>query len=221
MFTEDNNVDNRRFKTQTESDAALRTYATLSQPRVLTTGITQSEIATVEGARFNAVKSFSNFDTNTPLYLLIENPTGSGINAAFQKRLLKTFSAGVITFQVLWDYDVSNATKTPLPIFNENNLFRTLNPSKLEFSVLNPVTTPNSGDWTINGSYTPVSEGIEREIDFISTTGQGNNSSGDVSPEVGFRFYGQGTGALIKIVSDGNDNRVKLGYDWVEAPITL
>ena len=221
MLTDDNNVGERRLKSETRSDSALREYASLSQPRVLTTGITQSEIATLEGARFNFVKSFDNFDTNTPLYILIENPTGSGVNVAFQKRALKTYTGGVIRFQVFWDYDVTGATKTTIPAFNENNAFRALNPSKLEVSALNPVTAPPSGDWTINGSYTPEDEGIEREIDFIVTTGSGSNSTGDVSPEVGFRLYVPATGALIKIVSDTNDNRVILGYDWVEAPTTL
>ena len=221
MLTDDNNVGERRLKSETRSDSALREYASLSQPRVLTTGITQSEIATIEGARFNFVKSFGNADTDTPIYILIENPTGSGVNVAFQKRTLKPYSGGLISYQILWDYDVAGATKTPIPAFNENNAFRTLNPSKVEVSVLNPVTAPANGEWTINGSYTPVDEGIEREIDFIATIGKGNNSTGDVSPEVGFRLYVPSTGALIKIVSDTNDNRVILGYDWVEAPTTL
>ena len=199
----------------------VRYYQSLSSARVLTTGITQSEIATLEGARFNFVKSFGNADTNTPIYILIENPTGSGVNVAFQKRTLKPYSGGLISYQILWDYDVTGATKTPLPIFNENNAFRTLNPPKLEVSVLNPVTAPPRGDWVINGTYTPVDEGIEREIDFIATIGKGSNSTGDVSPDVGFRLYVPASGALVKIVSDTNDNRVILGYDWVEAPIEL
>ena len=203
------------------TDIPVRYYQSLSSGRVLTTGITQSEIATIEGGRFNFVKSFDNFDTNTPLYILIENPTGSGVNVAFQKRALKTYTGGVIRFQVFWDYDVTGATKTPIPAFNENNAFRTLNPSKVEVSVLNPVTAPANGEWTINGSYTPVAEGIEREIDFIATIGKGSNSTGDISPDVGFRLYVPSTGALVKIVSDTNDNRVILGYDWVEAPVDL
>ena len=202
--------------------AAVRKYQTLSQPRVLTTELTQAEIATIEGDRFNALKSFSNFDTARPLYILIENPVGSGVNVAFQKRQLKTYTGGVITFQVLWDYDVTGLAKTPMPIFNENNLWRGVKDSKLEFSVLNGVTTPASGDWVLSSTgITIPDEGIEREIDFIVTTGNGSNSAGDVSPETGFRLYGEGTGALIKIVSDTNDNRVILGYDWVEAPTGL
>ena len=199
----------------------VRYYQSLSSARVLTTGITQSEIATIEGARFNFVKAFDNFDTSTPLYILIENPTGSGVNVAFQKRTLKPYSGGLSDFRILWDYDVTGATKTPIPTFNESNAFRTLNPSKVEVSVLNPVTAPPAGDWTINGGYTPVDEGIEREPDFIPTIGKGSNSTGDISPDVGFRLYIPATGALIKIVSDTNDNRVILGYDWVEAPIEL
>ena len=203
------------------SSGVVREYVALSQPRVLVTTIDQTEMATIEGDRFSSVKVFSNFDINTPVYVLVENPAGSGINAAFLNRLLKSFTSGIITFQVLWDYDVSTATKIPVPAFNENNLLRGIKESKIEISLLNPATTPANGDWLITGQATIISEGIEREIDFIPTTGVGANTSGGVSAGSGFRLYGQGTGALVKVVSSANDNRVKLGYGWVEAPATV
>lgn len=214
-------VGERRLKSETRSDSALRDYASLSQPRVLTTGITQTEIATIEGERYSSIKVLANVDTATPVYVLVENPAGSEINAAFLDRFLKGYISGLVSFQVLWDYDVTGATKTPLPIFNENNLVRGIKTPKTEISLLNPATTPAVGDWTITGGYTPVSEGIEREVDFISTEGQGSNTSGGVASGKGFRLYGQGTGALIKIISSADNNRVKLGYSWVEVPITL
>ena len=221
MMTDDNNVGERRLKSETRSDSALRDYASLSQPRVLTTSITQSEIATIEGDRYSFSKSFSNVDTNIPIYVLIENPEGSGVNMAFQQRSLKTYSSGLVTFQVLWDYDVSTATKTTITAFNENNEYRGIKDTKAEISLLNSATTPPEGDWVINGAATVISDGIQREIDFIPPVGQGSNSTGGVSPALGFRLYKEGTGAIVKIVSSANDNRVELGYSWVEAPTTL
>lgn len=197
---------------------ALRKYESLSSPRILTTGLTQEEIATIEGDRFSFVKSFSNFDTATPLYVLIENPIDSGVNVAFQQRTLKTYSDGLTRFQVLWDYDVSGATKTTVQSFNENNIVRGIKDSKVEVSVLNSVSTPATGDWNINGLATVASDGIEREVDFIPATGQGSNTSGAVASGLGFRLYKPGTGGLVKLTSEGNDNRVILGYSWIEVP---
>ena len=88
-------------------------------------------------------------------------------------------------------------------------------------SVLNPLTTPGIGDWNVTGAATILSEGIEREADFVATSGQGKNESGDISPDLGFRIYAPGTGFLAKVVSEGVNNRVILGYNWIEAPISL
>ena len=130
-------------------------------------------------------------------------------------------TSGLISFQVLWDYDITNATKTTIPYFNEANAYRGINDGVLEVSVLNTVTAPDSGAWTVTGAATVDDDGIEREFDFVPTQGVGNNSSGGVSSDRGFRIYGEGTGALIRIVSEDNDNTVLIGYDWIEAPSTL
>lgn len=200
---------------------AIRKYASLSTPRLLTTGLTQAEIATVEGDRFNFSKRFTGTTTGVPIYILLENPSGSGVNIGFQKRILKSLDAGVASFQVFWGYDVSTATKTSIPYYNENDNFVGVNDGLLEVSLLNTVTTSTTGPWTITGDATIVDEGIEREPDFIPTSGVGNNTSGDISPELGFRVYGEGKGALIKIVTDSNNNDIIAGYDWIEAPTSL
>lgn len=214
-------VGERKVKVASSLDDALRQYASLSQPRVLVTTLNQTEVAAVEGDRYSFVKSLSNVDQLTPVYIAMENPIGSGVIAAIQRRTLKTYSGGLITFQVLWDYDISTAVKSPFPLFNENNVFRGVKDAKINVDLLNPSTTPAEGDWDITDSAIIVDQGIEREIDFIPTTGQGSNSVGGVSPEVGFRFYKEGTGALMKIVSSVNDNRVIFGLDWIEVPTDL
>ena len=59
----------------------VRYYDSLSAPRSLVTTLDQAEIATVEGDRFGFAKAFDNVNTATPLYILIENPVSSGVNA--------------------------------------------------------------------------------------------------------------------------------------------
>lgn len=210
------------YRMNTVEDA-IRLYQSLSQPRMLTTGLDQAEIATLEGDRFNAEKVFSNFDIAVPVYFLFENPIDSGVIVGLQERKLKTDTGGITNFQILWDYDVSNATPTQMPVFNQNNLFRVAKPGKVEISVLNPLTaSPDNGNWVLSGTtYTPTDEGIEREPDFIQTSGVGVNTSGDISPDLGFRIYGPGTGFLTKAVSAVDNNRILWGYDWIEAPLSL
>lgn len=200
--------------------SALQNYDTLANPRLSVTNLDQTELATGEGMRFNSQKIFANFDAATPIYTLFENPSDSEVVIALQDRKLKTDTAGLENFQILWDYDVSTATKIPIPIFNQNNAFRATMLSKVEISLLNTVSaSPDNGNWILSGVATILDEGIEREADFIPTTGVGSNTSGDISPDLGFRLYYPGTGFLTKIVSSANDNRVLWGYDWIEIPL--
>lgn len=207
------------FLDQMPMGVVTGTYDNLVNSRLRTTNLTQAELATANGNRFGFNKTFSNFDTATPLYVLIENPSESGVVLALEYRRLKSDTSGITDFQILWDYDVSSATKISIPVFNQNNLFRTTNVSVIETSVLNTMSaTPDAGNWVISGAATITDEGIERESDFIPTSGVGNNSSGDIASELGFRYYEAGTGALIKITSGSNDNRLIFGYDWFEIP---
>lgn len=179
---------------------------------------------TRRGNRFNSEKVLANFDTAVPFYALFENPIDSGVIVELQERKLKTFNDGLSSFQILWDYDISTAIKTPMPIFNQNNDFRVLKPGKAEISILNAVTVPDpdKGDWTIAGAATILDEGIQREPDFIPGGGPGTgNSAGDISPDLGVRIYEPGTGFLTKAVSIGNDNFILWGYDWFEIPIPV
>lgn len=63
----------------------------------------------------------------------------------------------------------------------------------------------------------PTDEGITREVDFLTETGRGSNSSGSVSSQLGFRLYSPGTFFVAKLTnSDNSDNRVILSYSWLE-----
>lgn len=186
-------------------NVVLRQYDSLSDPRVLVTGLDQSEIATLEGDRF----SFS-YDVVIPqgeaVYIYGKVPTGSDITAGFQKRILKSES-GPIDFNVRWD-SVVGTLGASIPAFNENNAFRTANPSVLELNVVDPVNVTD--------------DGIIREYDFIAGSGVGNNSTGDVSPESGYRIYVEDTDFLLEIINThSSSNRVLVGYSWIEAPTSF
>ncbi len=172
---------------------------------------------TTNGRRFGFMKVFSNVDIASPLYVLVENPADSGKVIELQERFLETFTSGLTNFHILWDYDVSNATKTSITTYNQYKKFIGINDSVVEVSVLNPVTAQDVGDWAVTGSYTPTDEGTEREPDFIgAATGFLASSTGDISPRLGVRAYEPGEGFLVKIVPIEDNERVKLGYDWFE-----
>lgn len=182
-------------------------------------GIARSSAAvqTILGNRYGATKRFDGFTTATPAYFLFENPSNSGVVVLLQTRVLKTLDSGLSTFSVLWDYDVSSATKTAIPSYNQHNGVN--DTSNAEISVLNSVTTASVGAWSITGAATIDDEGYEREGDFIPTSGVGSNTSGGVSPDAGTRIYMPGTGFLSKAVSESPGNSIIWGYTWFEIPV--
>jgi hypothetical protein len=67
----------------------------------------------------------------------------------------------------------------------------------------------------------PTNEGTIREVDFLNQIGQGNNSSGDISPETGSRVYSPDSFFIAKVTNlDNAPNRIKLAYNWAEFPIS-
>lgn len=183
--------------------------------RIAVESMSHSALASHAGEAFNFLQRFT-VNAATPVYILLENPSDSGVDIEFVERFFQTDSDGA-DFLVLWDYDVTGATKTSLTVYNENNNYRTDKLANLEVSVLNDITIDAAtGIATVNGAYTPVDAGIVRDSAFITASGVGNNSSGDISPESGARIYGEGTGALIKVTSRGNDNLTAIGYTFQE-----
>jgi len=174
-----------------------------------------NEAETIKGCKFTQDQEFI-VDIANPLYVLYELPPGEEVTVELIKRLFKTDDAGA-DMLILWDYDVSTATKTPLATFNENNEFRGVKDSAFEVSLLNPSTLdPVTGVRTLTGAATIIDDGIVREPSFISTSGKGNNTTGDVDPALGFRRYKPGTGYLFKVTSRANDNKISVGYTWTE-----
>jgi hypothetical protein len=176
-----------------------------------------SEGATFSGSKFTQVQEFI-VDVANPLYILYELPAGEAFSAELINRLFKTDSNGA-DMLILWDYDVSTAAKTSLDSFNENNEFRGEKDAAFEVSVLNPTTlNAATGVRTVTGAATVISDGIIRESSFITASGVGSNTTGDIDPALGFRRYKAGTGYLFKVTSRANNNKIAVGYTWTETP---
>ena len=177
-----------------------------------------TEGATIAGHKFTQIQEFI-VDIAAPLYVLYELPAGVELTVELIKRLFKTDSDGA-DMLILWDYDVSTATKTTLTSFNENNVYRGVNDATFEISLLNPSTlSATTGVRTVTGAATIIDDGIVRESSFIAASGVGSNTTGDVDPAVGFRRYKDGTGYLFKVTSRGDANKISIGYTWTETEV--
>lgn len=193
---------------------AIKKIAGLTRPRLLTEAITHNDASTHAGEKFTSKAQYL-LQTAVPLYVLWENPSSSPLNVELINRFFQTDSDGA-DLLVLWYYDITGATKTPLATFNENNEYIGIKDANFEVSALNALTTdPDTGVSTI-AAYTPVDEGIIREPSSIPASGVGSNKSGDIDPAIGTRIYKPGTGYLIKITTRGNNNLTTLGYTWAE-----
>lgn len=173
------------------------TFNNLKDHFVKTLSLSSSEFFASEGLRFN-----QNFDSifgpNETKYYLYYLPPEATVTVGLQNRFFKSRDGGC-SLEILWDstgYSVSSVSE----VFNENNKYEGGNQFKVS-----EVTEP-----TVAGRI--------RETDFLSSSGTGNNSSGDVSSELGYRLYVPGTYFIAKITNKENhDNRVILGYSWIEA----
>lgn len=193
------------YKRNISGNVSLRQYESLSDPRVLTTVLTQSEIATLEGDRFSFAQVFT-LAAGASLYIYGEIPVDSNISVGFEQRQFKTDN-GSANLKIYGNSAVS-ALGTAIPLFNENSYASALKPAKLE---LNEVLV---GNISVLGTL--------REEDFVSTSGVGANTSGGVSAATAFRIYKPGDKFIAHIENTHTDtNRVLIGYSWIEAPTAL
>lgn len=194
-------------------NAVVKYPEALNEPRMLTQTMSRTEYLMKTGKLFNCEQAFE-LNSETPLYVLFENSEDSGISVELINRFFQTDSDGA-DLLILWDYDVTGSTKTALTSFNESNKFT--NEASMTVSVLNDITIDtDTGIASVDSAYTPVSSGRVREQSFITSTGVGNNQSGDISPSAGSREYTENTGFLAKITSRGNSNLTIFGYTWGE-----
>ncbi|MFW0776122.1 MAG: hypothetical protein ACN2B6_00180 [Rickettsiales bacterium] len=180
-----------------------------------TLALSLSDYRTQQGCKFNFEQVFT-LSTGTPLYIAVENPAESGVDLELIRRFFQTDTGGADA-AVLWDYDISTATKTPLAVFNENNNHRSDIETSIEVSCLNPITIDaGTGIASIDGAATVIDDGVIREPSFITSSGAGSNQSGDINPRTGSRIYKPGTGFLLKITSRDNNNNTLAGYTFSE-----
>jgi hypothetical protein len=116
------------------------------------------------------------------------------------KRLWKTDS-GDAELSILWN-STGFTPGTPVLTINENR-----NITKSCGVLISEISAPSD-------------EGLVIETDFIAGTGSGSNSSGDISPETGFRIYSPGSFFIAKVTNlHGSSNRIKLGYNYAKVPV--
>ena len=176
--------------------SVTRSYDVIQTPRILTTGLTQQEVATREGHEFQAffVDDFSAGETR---YIAWENPIASTVDVGLVERLFVA-QDGAVGADILWDYTIDTTVDT-LTSFNQSNAFRGILDAQY---IVTEVTLSD--------------EGIIREP-IVVATGSGGNAVGGVAPSVGFRMYEPGTGFVFKVTNNHNStNRILVSYTWVE-----
>ena len=173
----------------------------LSKSRTRVVSLTQAELSTAEGIRFYTEYD-KVFSTGETVYLLYQMPAiESGFVVALQERRFKSLS-GEAEVEILWD-STGVTPGTPLPSFNENR--NSVNTSNMITSVI----------------ATPTTDGTVRETDFLTGSGAGSNSSGDISPDSGSRIYSPSSFFIAKVTNNHNaDNRIHLSYTHAEIALT-
>ena len=171
--------------------------------RLRTSTTSLVEAATVEGFRFGHTFDVILSGGETKYFLYI-NPIGSDTTMALQERRFKSLDGGA-EMEILWD--VESYTAGPLEeTFNQRNASGA---GVVEISEIAPPT---------------LGAGFKvRESDFLTGSGTGSHSSGDISSGTGFRLYEPGSYFIFKVTNLENNsaNRVLVAYDWVELPGTV
>jgi len=164
-----------------------------------TVSMSLTETATIEGYRFGHTFDFSLANDETKYFLYL-NPVGSNMTMALQERRFKSLN-GEAEMEILWDVE-SYIPGTLEETFNQRN---TEGVGLVEISEIAPPT--------LGASYKV------RESDFLTGSGKGSTSSGDISSGSGFRMYGPGTYFIFKAVNlHDKANRIIIAYDYLELP---
>lgn len=178
-----------------------RTYASLTKPRVLTTGLTQVEIAIIEGDFFIAHSDFT-IPSGESHYIKFTAPP-QGVTFALSQRELTPDVAG-IQYRIRKDFSGGTLSGTNFSIFNENSYFQDIKTSGATFDY-----------YTV----APSGLGVIIDMAWIPPTAQGPRITGSVNPESGFKIIKYDSELLIEIKNtSGVSNDVLLKYGWAEVP---
>lgn len=165
---------------------------------IRTVTLTLAEMLTLRGLRFNQSFDilFANGETK---YFLYQLPANATVTVGLQNRIFKSRD-GAAEIEILWN-STGFTPGTTNKVFNEYNKYD--GNEQFQVSEITP----------------PTVEGLIRETDFLTSSGAGNNTSGDVSTELGFRLYEPGTFFIAKVTNlEAKVNRILLGYSWIESP---
>ena len=169
----------------------------LSQPRLATTTLTNTEVMTFEGKRFYGEIDFT-LASGATKYIMYQMPNvASSKIIALQSRQFKSLNGGA-EIEILWD-STGVVLGASVPTFNENR-----NIAVVATMLINEVTSV-------------AVDGTIRESDFLQGTGSGSNSSGAISADLGLRLYSPDSFFIAKVTNlESQNNRIHLSYTWIE-----
>lgn len=184
-------------------DSTIRDYESLSQPRVLTTTLTQTEIAILEGDFFRAFQRFT-LPSDGKIYVLFTSPD---VDKVFGLRLREiTSERGGVNYNIYNTFS-GVTTSDSWEIFNENGYSNNLSGSMYQ----NVVGTPTSIDLTSlsDTAYSP-------------STSQGNQTRGSLSRGEGFKIVQPNTQLLLEFENlESSSNDILVYFQWAEGPTGL
>lgn len=153
---------------------------------------------TAEGNRYYAEFDL-NFAAGQTRYFYYKMPNTDMVIALI-KRVFKSAN-GACELSILWN-STGVIAGTPIYILNENR-----NSSKISGVHISEIAAPTT-------------DGLVIETDFLTETGQGNNSSGDLSPDTGFRIYSPDSFFIAKVTNLHNGaNRIRIAYNFATIPL--
>lgn len=175
-------------------------FSNYTEPKQETYSITVGERTAVEGRtfQFQHDKVYSSSEETYHLFQLAES---ADVTVALVERMFKSLNDEA-ELEIIWGGTFTAGTE--LTVFNQNNKY--------------------SGNNSFKPSLisAPTGTTVQRETDFLTSTGPGSTSSGDLSADLGFRLYVPGTHFIIRVKNLANsDNRIKFSYTWIEVPSSV
>lgn len=181
-------------------------YDGLATPISSVSSKSQSEFFNFLGLSFVHQYVLDFTSNNEIKYLMYTFPTtASGRFLAVQERLLKTFNGAVEISILAGSVGASMASVPEVP--RKNNNMSSNEPS---------MRTSNLTD---SDGTEPSDDGTVIEVDFVTESGSGSNTSGTLSTQSGLKIFPPDGSVIVKVQNLHNgSNRVLFSYTWFEIP---
>ena len=175
----------------------VREYNTLPAARMLTTGLTQIEVAILEGDFFRSFKVLTIPATSSVYMKFTAPPAGKAFGLVYREI---TPSLSGIWYRVYRGSVATVAPNSEWPIFNENGYSSKVSGAKFE----QVATVTNIGQLS--------------DIAYIPK-GATNKTQGSLDRAEGFKVIPLDTELLVEFQNiENQENEVLIYYQWVEAP---